>query len=117
MITVYGIKECDTVKKCLKWLGAQQLPYHFHDLRRDGLDQALLQRWIDVLGWETLVNKRSTTWRGLPEETKSRLSESTAADILLAHPTLIKRPVIDAGRTLLIGFSEAGHTCRLLASI
>ncbi|MEW5756624.1 MAG: ArsC family reductase [Pseudomonadota bacterium] len=115
MITVYGIKECDTVKKCLTWLVAHQLPYRFHDLRRDGLDKDLLQRWIDALGWEALVNKRSTTWRELPEKTKADLSESTVVEVLLAHPTLIKRPVVDTGKTLLLGFHETDYASRWLA--
>lgn len=107
MLTVFGIKQCDTVKKARKWLQDNEIPHHFHDVRVDGLDQQMIQRWCDALGWESLVNKRSTTWRGLAEETKDELGAHNVVSLLLSHPTLIKRPIIEEGKQILIGFKAA----------
>lgn len=107
MITLYGIKNCDTVKKAQKWLDAHGVKYQFHDFRQDGLDKNLLTSWIENLGWEAVVNKRSTTWRNLSDEEKNITSNTQAIKLLLANPTLIKRPVTQKGTTVLIGFNEA----------
>lgn len=108
MIIVYGIKNCDTVKKALKWLADHHIEHKLHDYRIDGLDSAFLQQAEAQFefGWENLVNKRSTTWRNLDDETKKTLSKSTALEVLAANPTLIKRPIILQDGKALIGFNE-----------
>jgi len=107
MLTLYGIKNCDTVKKARRWLEDHGIEYQFHDFRQDGLDKKQLSGWVEQLGWETIVNKRSTTWRNLSEKEKTISTNQHAIKLLLANPTLIKRPVIEKNKTLLIGFNEA----------
>jgi len=107
MLTLYGINNCDTVKKARRWLEDHGIEYQFHDFRQDGLDIYQLTSWVENLGWETLVNKRSTTWRGLSDKDKNILSKQQAIDLLLIHPTLIKRPVVVKNKTVLVGFNEA----------
>ncbi|MBF0751676.1 MULTISPECIES: ArsC family reductase [unclassified Pasteurella] len=109
MITVYGIKNCDTVKKALKWLADNNIEHKLHDYRIDGLDTAFLQRAEAQFGWENLVNKRSTTWRNLDDEVKKTLSKTTALSVLAENPTLIKRPIIMQDGKVLIGFSEKAY--------
>ena len=106
MITVYGIKNCDTVKKALKWLTDHSIEHKLHDYRVDGLDMAFLEQAEAQFGWENLVNKRSTTWRNLDENVKKTLSKSTALSVLAGNPTLIKRPIILQEGKALIGFDE-----------
>ena len=106
MITVYGIKNCDTVKKALKWLMEHNIEHKLHDYRVDGLDTAFLEQAEAKFGWENLVNKRSTTWRNLDESVKETLSKSTALSVLADNPTLIKRPIILKEGKALIGFDE-----------
>ena len=106
MITVYGIKNCDTVKKALKWLVDHNIEHKLHDYRVDGLDNAFLQQVEAQFGWENLVNKRSTTWRNLDESVKNSLSKTTALSVLTDNPTLIKRPIILQEGKALIGFNE-----------
>jgi arsenate reductase len=110
MITLYGIKNCDTVKKARVWLEQHHVNYRFHDLRDDGLDAARLNEWIKSLGWETLLNTRSTTWRQLPDADKHDLSAANAVKLMLAHPTLIKRPVLVNGTVVTVGFSAATYS-------
>lgn len=107
MITLYGIKNCDTVKKARRWLESNEVEYQFHDFRQDGLDIKKLTAWVENLGWESVVNKRSTTWRNLSDEEKEISSNAKAVKLLAANPTLIKRPVVVKNKTLLIGFKEA----------
>jgi len=107
MLTLYGIKNCDTVKKARRWLEDNDIDYQFHDFRQDGLDKKLLSDWLEQLGWETIVNKRSTSWRNLSDKEKNISTNSQAAKLLLANPTLIKRPVVEGNKTLLVGFKEA----------
>ena len=107
MITLYGIKNCDTVKKARRWLESNEVEYQFHDFRQDGLDIKQLTAWVENLGWESVVNKRSTTWRNLSDEEKEISSNAKAVKLLAANPTLIKRPVVVKNKTLLIGFKEA----------
>lgn len=104
-ITLYGIRNCDTVKKARKWLDSHTVAYGFHDLREDGLTAAMLSHWIDRLGWETLLNRRSTTWRQLDEADRADLDAARAQSLMLAHPTLIKRPVLVWQDDCLAGFS------------
>jgi Spx/MgsR family transcriptional regulator len=107
VITVYGIRQCDTCRKALKWLDAQGLEHHFHDLRADGLDAPLVDGWLASSFGEQIVNRRSTTWRGLSEAERSRTGEELVA-LLLEHPTLVKRPVFMVGSSVVaIGFKEA----------
>lgn len=106
MITVYGIKNCDTCRKAIKWLQAEGLEHRFHDFRTDGLDEASLRGWVAELGWEMLLNRRGTTWRKLPEAERENLGEADAVRLMLANPTLIKRPVFDTGGARLVGFTD-----------
>ncbi|MFB9886994.1 ArsC family reductase [Balneatrix alpica] len=104
MLTLYGIPNCDTVKKARKWLEGQQLDYRFHDFRKDGLDNAQLQQWCKQLGWEALINTRGTTWRKLSDSERQVSNSEQAIALMLANPSLIKRPVLDTGTTLHLGF-------------
>ncbi len=107
MLTVYGIKNCDTVKKARRWLEQQSIDYRFHDFREDGISKKQLGEWVRKLGRDSLVNRRSTTWRQLSDEDKAISSDKQAIDLLYKNPTLIKRPVIEAKNLLEVGFSEA----------
>ncbi len=108
MITLYGIGSCDTCRKARKWLEQSGRAYRWHDLRVDGIDEPTLGQWIDALGPQALVNRRSTTWRGLEDAERERAMDVDAAPGLLAsHPTLIKRPVFDLGEQVLVGFNES----------
>ena len=106
MTTLYGIKNCDTVKKARRWLEANDIPYAFHDFRADGIDQTIIDAWLSSVSWEKLLNKRSTTWRQLTDLHKDNLDQSRAIKLILENPTLIKRPVIMTESTCLIGFDE-----------
>jgi len=106
MLTLYGIKNCDTVKKARRWLEDHGVGYQFHDFRQDGLDKKQLSGWIEQLGWEVIINKRSTTWRNLSDKDKELITNSQAVKLLLANPTLIKRPVVQSNKLLLVGFNE-----------
>ncbi|MEQ8355442.1 MAG: arsenate reductase [Kiloniellaceae bacterium] len=107
MIVVYGLKSCDSCRKAVKLLQAGGQSYRFHDLRDDGLPEGRLAQWLERLGWERLLNRRSTTWRELRETEKSNLDAPGAARLLAENPTLIKRPVVEAGERLLVGFAPA----------
>ncbi|SFX31770.1 ArsC family reductase [Marinospirillum alkaliphilum] len=104
MLTLYGIPNCDTMKKARQWLQEQQLEHHFHDYKKAGIDASTLQQWVDQTGWETLVNRRGTTWRKLPEAERQDLDATAAIRLMQANPSLIKRPVLDTGHQLLVGF-------------
>lgn len=104
MRVLYGIKTCDNVKKARKWLDDHQLEYRFHDFRVDGLDATLIHRFTDILGLEAVLNKQSTSWRQLDKIKTSDLTEAKAIQLLLETPTLIKRPILDDGLTLIVGF-------------
>ena len=106
MVTLYGIKNCDTVKKARKWLENNGIDYQFHDFRADGLSPESVQAWLAELGWETLVNKRSTSWKQLDSATKDAMDINVAKTAILAQPTLIKRPLLDTGHQLFTGFSD-----------
>ena len=106
MITVYGIKNCDTCRKALKWLKAENIEHKFHDFRAEGLDEKTLSTWIKGVGWETLLNRRGTTWRKLAEADREGLTPDSANSLMLQNPTLIKRPVFDVGKNYLVGFSK-----------
>ena len=106
MITLYGIKNCDTCRKARKWLEAEGIAHSYHDFRERGLDEKTLSAWVTAVGWETLLNRRGTTWRKLPEADRDALTPDSAAALMLENPTLIKRPVFDTGGAFLVGFSE-----------
>ncbi len=112
MLTIYGIKNCDSVKKARAWLDRNGIEYRFHDFRTDGLTPGMLQRWLDQLGWEALLNRRGTTWRQLPEATKATVDAERAGALMLEQPTLIKRPVLDDGKISQVGFKEADYQQR-----
>ncbi|WGE88923.1 ArsC family reductase [Actinobacillus arthritidis] len=114
MIKVYGIKNCDTVKKALKWLTENGIAHQLHDYRTDGLPADFLPQAAEVFGWEALVNKRSTTWRNLDQAVKNNLDFVTALQVLTAQPTLIKRPIILQDGIALIGFNEEEYAKSLL---
>ena len=109
MTTLYGIKNCDTVKKARKWLEAAGIEYRFHDFRADGLEREQLDAWNRTVGWETLLNRRGTTWRQLPEAVKAGIDEARALDLMMEQPTLIKRPVLEHGGEIRVGFKEADY--------
>lgn len=105
MITIYGIPNCDTMKKARTWLDQQGLEYTFHNYRKDGLDKQWLQERINELGWEQVVNRRGTTWRKLPEDVRNTMTAEIAVETLLEQPGMVKRPLLDTGNGYLLGFS------------
>jgi len=107
MITVYGLRTCDTCRKAIKWLEAEGMDAQLHDVRADGLEPASLDAWIDALGWEALLNRRGTTWRKLPAAETDGIDAMRARALMLEHPALIKRPVFDLGGRYLVGFKDA----------
>ena len=109
MITLYGIKNCDTVKKARKWVDQHGVDYRFHDFREDGLDEDAVRGWLEELGWETLVNRRSTSWKALDEHTRQDMNAQTALSAIMEQPTLIKRPLLDTGHERFTGFSAASY--------
>lgn len=109
-VTLYGIKNCDTVKKARRWLDEQHIKFQFHDIRADGLTAEVLTRWIQSLGWEIVLNKRGTTWRKLEPSVQQQVNESNIIELLLEHPAMIKRPILDIDGNITIGFkSEHYH--------
>lgn len=102
--TVFGISNCDSVKKARRWLEDAGVDYRFHDFRRDGLDGNQVEAWVERLGWETLINRRSSSWKALPEETRKSMNADNAVECVLATPTLIKRPLLEHRDQLEVGF-------------
>jgi len=109
MTTLYGIPNCDTMKKARQWLDANGIDYHFHDFKKAGLPEPLLLEWVERLGWEPLLNRRGMMWRRLEAERKAHIDRQGAVQIMLETPTIIKRPVLDTGRSLHVGFSAAEY--------
>lgn len=105
MITMYGIRNCDSVKRARAWLDSRGVDYRFHDYKIAGVDRARLERWCDELGWEALLNKAGTAFRKLPDADRDVRDAGKAVALMLAHPSAIKRPVLDLGGRRLIGFS------------
>jgi arsenate reductase len=103
-VTIYGIKTCDTMKKARAWLDAHGVPYAFHDYKLEGIGRDVLARWTHEVGWETLLNRAGTTFRKLPPRDKEGLDEKRAIALMLAQPSMIKRPVLDTGRARIVGF-------------
>lgn len=103
-ITIYGIKNCDTMKKARAWLDKHGIVYSFHDYKTAGIDKDRLARWSKSVGWETLLNRAGTTFRKLPDAEKENLTEKKAMALMMAQPSMIKRPVVESGGKLLVGF-------------
>jgi arsenate reductase len=104
-ITLYGIKNCDTMKKARSWLDAHEVQYAFHDYKAAGIDPAVLAHWCSEVGWETLLNRAGTTFRKLPDNQKKNMNERKAMTLMVAQPSMIKRPVLEYGKRLLVGFT------------
>lgn len=109
MVTMYGIKNCDTIKKARLWLETAGVEYAFHDYKKDGLSAALLDLWLDELGWEALLNTRGTTWRALPDDVKAGVDAASAKALMLNNPSIIKRPLLDTGSRKVLGFSAGEY--------
>ncbi len=112
MITVYGIQNCDTCAKARRWLNDEGIAHRFHDVRRDGLDPATVHAWSAALGWDSLINRRGATWRNLPDSDKNCFADqaidaAAPTKLVLANPTLVKRPVFDLDGAISVGFKEA----------
>ena len=104
--TLFGIPNCDTIKKARRWLEANDVLYTFHDYKKAGVPEKELQRWIKTIGWEVLLNRRSTTWRKLDDTVKENINEASAIKVMIENPSSIKRPVLETNVELLVGFSE-----------
>jgi Spx/MgsR family transcriptional regulator len=109
VVEVYGIPNCDTMKKARAWLAAHGVDYRFHDYKREGVDEARLRAWVEELGWETLVNRRGTTWRKLPEDVREGMDAEAAIQVMLETPSIIRRPLLDTGEVRHAGFSETDY--------
>ena len=105
MITLYGIPNCGSVKKARDWLESQDIAYEFHDFKKVGIDKDTIGGWMKHISWDVLVNKKGTTWRGLPDATKESVtSAASATKLMIENPSVIKRPVLCKGKTVLVGF-------------
>jgi len=104
ILTMYGIRACDTIKKARDWLDAHGIAYAFHDYKTSGIDRASLAAWCAEHGWETILNRAGTTFRKLPEAQREGLDEAKAIELMLAQPSMIKRPVLDLGDRRIVGF-------------
>ena len=113
--TIYGIKACDTMKKARAWLDGHGVAYDFHDYKAVGIDRERLQAWAGQVGWETLLNRAGTTFRKLPDADKAGIDQAKAIDLMLAQPSMIKRPVLDLGGRLLVGFKPDQYAAAFTA--
>ena len=102
--TIFGIPNCDTMKKALDWLDRHQIECRFHNYRKDGVPRQLLEGWVKELGWEALLNRNGTTFRKLTDSDKTAINASKALDLMYAQPSLIRRPVLDTGKRRVVGF-------------
>ena len=105
MITLYGIPNCDTMKKARAWLDEHRIEYRFHDYKKVGIDEAALRAWVEELGWESLLNRRGMMWRKLPQAVKDRIDEASAISVMRETPSIIKRPLLDTGEQRYVGFT------------
>lgn len=113
-VTVYGIRNCDTMKKARAWLDANGIGYAFHDYKADGIDAARLERWIAAVGWEKLLNRAGMTFRKLPDADKQGIDADKAVALMVAQPSIIKRPVVEHPGGILVGFSPTAFGQALL---
>lgn len=109
-MNLYGIPNCDTMKKARTWLASHGVDYEFHDYKVSGVSRETLVEWAKVVGWETLLNRAGTTFRKLPDRAKEHLDERKAITLMLEQPSMIKRPVLVRGKTLLVGFSPEKYS-------
>jgi len=109
LLDLYGIPNCDTVRKARKWLQAHDISYRFHDYKKEGVDASLLAIWAEKIGWQVLLNKRGTTWRTLSENDKADVDRAKAIHLMCEHPSLIKRPVLVLSERIEVGFSESRY--------
>lgn len=114
MIKLYGIPNCDTIKKARNWLKAHDIEYQFHDYKKLGVPEKELQKWIKQLGWEVLLNRRGTTWRKLDDDTKENINQTAAIKIMLEQPSIVKRPVLKTDGQYIVGFNESDYQSTLL---
>ena len=105
MIVIYGIANCDTMKKARAWLSEHGVEYGFHDYRKLGIDERRLRGWVDELGWQALLNRRGMTWRKLPQPVRDEIDQTSAIALMLDNPSIIRRPVLDTGKARHVGFS------------
>ena len=105
MITLYGIPNCDTMKKARKWLDSNSIDYSFHNYKKDGVPEKELDFWVKNKGWEIILNRRGTTWRKLDDSIKDNIDKGSAIQIMVENPSAIKRPVLVNGKDILVGFS------------
>ena len=112
-VTIYGIKNCDTMKKARAWLDKKGVAYDFHDYKSAGIERGRLEGWAGKVGWETLLNRAGTTFKKLPESDKEGLNERKALALMLAQPSMIKRPVLDLGERRLVGFRPDAYETAL----
>lgn len=115
MTTMYGIKNCDTIKKARRWLEDRGLAYEFHDYKAAGIDAARLKRWSNALGWEAVLNRAGTTYRSLPDADKQDLDQDRAIALMVAQPSMIKRPMVEHDGKLLLGFKPAEYEAAFAA--
>jgi arsenate reductase len=108
--TIYGIKNCDTMKKARAWLDGHKLTYSFHDYKTSGIDKPTLEAWAGKVGWEVLLNRAGTTFKKLPDADKENITEKKAIALMLAQPSMIKRPVLEAKGKLIVGFKPEEYT-------
>ncbi len=109
MVTIYGIKNCDTMKKAMRWLDEHGVEYRFHDYRKDGLDEKQLEAWEKELGWEQLLNRRGMLWRKLPQEVRDSIDRDSAMRLMRENPGIIKRPLLDLGERRVPGFKPEDY--------
>jgi arsenate reductase len=114
-LTIYGIRNCDTMKKARAWLDGQGVAYAFHDYKSAGIDRTILAGWVAEHGWETVLNRAGTTFRALPDTDKSGLDADRTIALMLAQPAMIKRPVLDLGSRTIVGFKPEAYAVALLA--
>lgn len=111
-VTIYGIKACDTMKKARTWLEGHGVDYGFHDYKAAGVDRAALEGWARQVGWEVLLNRSGTTFRKLPDADKTGIDQTRAVSLMLAQPSMIKRPVLDVDGELIVGFKPEAYAAR-----
>lgn len=111
---IYGIKNCNTVKKALTWLDERNIPYTFHDFKKEGVTESKLEEWERVLGWEKLLNKRGTTWRKVSPEIQNTIVDGPSArKLMMENTSVIKRPIVESSKGLLLGFDESEYSAQL----